>query len=134
MARHCPFRHFVRHRETQQDFRWNTLHSQSRVVPKAKAIVEGWLANQDTALTSPNLGSSSALVDKCLANPSSLERRKNGDRPECKPAVILPADCDRREGNLPHNIAIDFGNQRDGQGVIGSQGFHDQVFRLVAKG
>ena len=34
---------------------------------------------------------------------------RDGNRPECKPAAVLPADCDRREGNLADDIAIDFG-------------------------
>ena len=58
----------------------------------------------------------------------------DGDRSERKPVVILPTDLDRREGNLPDSIAIDFGHQGDGQGVVGPQAFDDQLFCLVAKG
>ena len=134
MVRHCPFGHFVAHRETQKDFRWNTLHLQGRVVPKAKPIVEGWFANQDATLRLQIPNDLQSFVDKCFANSPSLERRENSDRPECKPTVILPANLDRREGNLPHNIAIDFGHQGDGQGVVGSQRLDDQVFCLMTKG
>ena len=60
--------------------------------------------------------------------------RQDRNRPKCKPPAILPADCDRRKGDLPHDVSIDFGDQRDGQCVIGPQGFDDQMFGLVAVG
>ena len=60
--------------------------------------------------------------------------RRDCNRPKCKPPAILSVDRDGREGDLPYDGAIHFGDQRDGQGVIGPQGFDDQMFGLVAIG
>lgn len=35
---------------------------------------------------------------------------------------------------MPHDLAIDLGDRRGGQGVVGSQPFDDQMFCLVAIG
>ena len=80
----AAFGHLVTDRQTQQNFGRNPFHSQGRIVLEAKPIVEGWLANQDTPLSPQFSNRFQALVHKCLTNPLSLERRKNGNRPDCK--------------------------------------------------
>lgn len=120
MVSHISFGNLVPHGQAQSDFRWNPFHAQSRVVREAKSNVETWIANQDTPLSPRVPNRLQPIVDKCLANSLSLKCWKNGNRPERKPAAILSVDLDRREGDLPHDVAIDFGNQRDGQGIVGS--------------
>jgi len=111
MVYHVSLGHMFTDREIQKDFRWNTFHSQSRVVPKAKPIVEGWFTDQHATLSPQFPNGLQSFINECLTDALSLMAWGDGDRPECKPPAILPADCDRREGDLANDIAIDFGNQ-----------------------
>lgn len=92
---------------------------------EAKPIVEGRLTDQHAPLSPQPPNGLQAVVDKCLTNALSLIARGDSERSEGKPAVVLSTDLDRREGNLPHNIAIHFGDQRNGQGVVGPQTLDD---------
>ena len=111
MVRHAPFGHFVAHRERQEDFRWNTFHSQNRILLKTETPIEGWIADQDATLCPQVPNGPQSIVDECLTDALSLMAWGNGNRPERKPLPILAVDGNQREGDLADDIAIDFGDE-----------------------
>jgi hypothetical protein len=102
VVRHGPLGHLAAHRETQKDFRWNTLHSQGRFVPKAKPTVEGWLTNQNAALRPQVSNRFQSFVDECLTD--SLPLVTKGVIGKCGnqdlPDGIVVAGCFRTDKHV----------------------------------
>lgn len=120
------------HRQTQEVLGGNPFHQQPGVIPEPKTAVVGRITDQDTAPSSQAAKDSQPFADHFLTDSLPLKPWKNRDRPKREPHAILSIDLDGREGDVTHDVSVDFGDQRDGQGAGGPQGIDDQVLGLMA--
>lgn len=75
--RHFSFRHPVIHRQTDENLRGNTFHSQGRVVLEAKTPIERRITDQNAAVR-PGLFSRHGSGGTCQATSLRLEETLHG--------------------------------------------------------
>ena len=101
MVRHVSFGQLIAHRQTHENLRGNTFHSQGRVVLEAKTPIERRITDQDAALCPQATNLLQSFIDECLSNSLSLKAWCNGHRPNSEPPAILSVNLDRRKGDMP---------------------------------
>jgi hypothetical protein len=134
MVGHFALRNLRVHRQAEEILRGDAVHRQAGVVPKAEAGVKRRIADQNASLSAPAANRFESRVDQGCADSLTLIFRQNGDGAEREPTVIDAADLARRKSDMADDRAIEFGDERDGHGACGSQGFDNQVLGLMAVG
>jgi hypothetical protein len=111
VVRNVAARDTLSHRQTHTIFGGYAFHNQLRIVGESETRVIGWIAHQDTSLSAQAENCFDPLPDQFLADSTSLMVWEDPNRTEYGPQAIVPVDLDRRKGDVPHNLAVHFGNE-----------------------
>ena len=134
MMHHVAGGHLSRHQEAEHILVWNTVPGHARILPESEASVEGWIPDQNTPAGSPRAQRVKTGFDQRASDPLALPSRQDRHRPEQEPARRGAADSCRREGDMAHDVAVRFSDERQLQGVGRPQCLHDEVLCLLTVG